>query len=258
MCDEWFSRIELPISWEEFHRLPRNPAYKFEYFGGRAVLTPRPKYQWVMLELRPTETPDVVDAWEKVTIRRLKARDWNELAKVFSGAFLRVEPFANLDDDARLKAARKCLKKARSGGHGPLVEQASFVACSEDRPRLWGAILITLLPEVDLTSGERVEWPEPRPADCVERRMGRPAVTWIFVSPLQAGHGVGTALLGAATGELLGLGYRELASGFLVGNESSMLWHWRNGFRLLAQPCSWRLMRQKRDEESRERDCVRA
>lgn len=258
MCDGWFSRIELPISFEEFDRLPRNAAYKYEYFGGRAVLTPRPKYHRAVLELGPTATPDVVAAWEKVSIRRLRSEDCAELPEVFSGAFWRVEPFANLDKDARLEAARKCLERTRSGAHGPLVEQASYVACNEEGSRQLGAMLITLRPEVDLTSWEDMDWPEPPPPDCVERRLGRPAVTWVFVSPWHVGHGVGTALLAAAVREVLRLGYRELASGFLVGNDSSMLWHWRNGFRLLAQPGSWRLMRQKLDEESNERSCVTA
>ena len=62
----------------------------------------------------------------------------------------------------------------------------------------------------------------------------------MFVSPLDAGRGVGTALLNAAARELLALGYTELASTFLLGNESSMLWHWRNGFRLLQYPGSRR------------------
>ena len=41
MADDHFRRIELPLSIDEFHRLPRNSAYKYEYLGGRAVLTPR-------------------------------------------------------------------------------------------------------------------------------------------------------------------------------------------------------------------------
>ena len=40
-------------------------------------------------------------------------------------------------------------------------------------------------------------------------------------------------------------GYKELASTFLLGNESSTLWHWRMGFRLLAYPGSMRLIREQ-------------
>jgi L-amino acid N-acyltransferase YncA len=69
-------------------------------------------------------------------------------------------------------------------------------------------------------------------------------LTWIFVGPWHAGHGVGTALLAHAIQGLLGLGYTELLSTFLLGNTSSMLWHWRNGFRLLPYPGSPRVIRE--------------
>jgi hypothetical protein len=38
---------------------------------------------------------------------------------------------------------------------------------------------------------------------------------------------------------------KELASTFLVGNESSMLWHWRAGFKLPEQPWSMRAGRKE-------------
>jgi L-amino acid N-acyltransferase YncA len=65
-------------------------------------------------------------------------------------------------------------------------------------------------------------------------------LTWIFVSPWMAGQGIGTALLAAAVKALRELGYEHLLSTFMLGNESSMLWHWRNGFQLLAFPGSMR------------------
>jgi hypothetical protein len=109
-----------------------------------------------------------------------------------------------------------------------------------------GAILVTLIPPVDLSDAEaHCRWPEPPPPDCVERRLGLPHLTWVFVGPWHSAHGVGSALLAVAVRELLALGYHELASTFLLGNESSMLWHWRNGFRLLPHPGSWRELRRR-------------
>ncbi len=45
--------------------------------------------------------------------------------------------------------------------------------------------------------------------------------------------GIGSGLLAHASNSLVELGYTELLSSFILGNESSMLWHWRNGFELL-------------------------
>ena len=98
--------------------------------------------------------------------------------------------------------------------------------------------MVTLLPANDISDWRAFEWTEPPPADAVANKLGRPHLTWIFVHPFAAGRGVGTSLLCAARRELLALGYTELASTFLLGNESSMIWHWRNGFRLAASPFS--------------------
>ena len=49
------------------------------------------------------------------------------------------------------------------------------------------------------------------------------------------------------------LGYTELISSFILGNDSSMLWHWRNGFELLPYSGSRRrfraMMRAKEAED---------
>jgi GNAT superfamily N-acetyltransferase len=238
MCDQWMTALKLPLTWEQFLRLPRNPAYKYEYFDATAWLSPRPRYYHALLDLAsladaPREGADV-----KAVLRPVVEADWEELAPLFAAAFERQQPFGGLDDEPREAAARKALAHTRNGGDGPWVERASFVAT--DRGGAVGAILVTLLPPDDPTDWDSYHWREAPPADAVARRLGRPHLTWVFVSPFDAGRGVGTALLSAAARELLALGYTELASTFLLGNDSSMLWHWRNGFRLLQYPGSRR------------------
>lgn len=246
MQDEWFRCVELPISWEQFHRLPRNAAYKYEYFNDKAWLSPRPRFCHALLRLRPCESVTEVDAQWMIGIRPLRDADWKRLAPAFSGAFSRVTPFSSMGDKARRRAARECLNKTRTGGDGPLVRQACFVAVSaEDEKHTVGAILVTLAPDRDLTDWHSCKWPRKPPRDAVKRRLGRPHLTWIFVAPLIAAHGVGTALLSNATAALLKLGYEELSTTFLAGNEWSMLWHWRNGFELLEYPGSLRQIRRQ-------------
>ena len=133
--------------------------------------------------------------------------------------------------------------QARTGGDGPFVAQASFIAEADPRDGPAGGVLITLLPDADLSDWRSFSWPKPPPVDAIARGMGRPHLTWIFVHPMIAGQGVGAALLHAATRQSSALGYKELASTFLLGNESSTLWHWRHGFRLIESP--WSLRRRK-------------
>ncbi len=244
MISDFFRSIKLALPPEQFRRLPRNAGYKYELIAGEVWLTPRPRWYHAVLELRPL-APPAAPAREDATLRRLAADDWEALPNLFAGAFRTVQPFGSLDDEERLEAARKSLGRTRGGGDGPLVERASFVAVT-GAGRLCGALVVTLIPDVDLTDPiESGEWPQPPPPDAAERGLGLPHLTWVFVSPFEAGHGIGTALLAAAVAELLALGYDRLASTFLLGNESSMLWHWRNGFRLLPHPGSWRELRRR-------------
>jgi GNAT superfamily N-acetyltransferase len=151
-----------------------------------------------------------------------------------------VVPFACLEDAPRRDAARKSLHFTRDGGDGPRIDRASFVAEDWETSRPIGAMILTLLPDDDPCEWSSFHWKEPPPGDCLERGIGRPHLTWVFVSPLETGRGVATTLLNAAVGELCSLGYRQLASTFLLGNDSSLLWHWRCGFQLMTYPGSRR------------------
>jgi hypothetical protein len=167
-----------------------------------------------------------------------------ELEPLFAGAFHLIQPFGSLDDATRKEAARKCLEKTRTGGDGPWLARASFVAEQERHPV--GAILITLLPEGDPADFDSYYWREPPPDDYAQSGHGRPHVTWVFVNSWLAGHGIGTRLLGETVGALRKIGYPQLYSTFMLGNDSSLLWHWRNGFRLLPFPFSVRRLAKPR------------
>jgi L-amino acid N-acyltransferase YncA len=244
MMDEWMTTLRLRLTLEEFRRLPRNPAYKYEYLSGEAYLTPYPRHYHAVLPLPPPPVPEAPEPAADLVIREVTEADLPDLERVFTAAFARTQPLASLTSEARADAARQALQRMVSGGDGPWVRQASFVAVKAEE-ELLGAALVTLLPEGDLCDWDSYCWHGPPPADCVERHLGRPHLTWIFVAGLRAGQGTGTALLTAVTRALVGLGYRELVSTFLLGNESSLLWHWRNGFRLLPYPGSLRHISQR-------------
>ena len=239
MIDEWFEVIELPISIEQFHALPINPAYKYEYFGGRAVLSPRPKIHTAVLPLSPRPAPGPVEVWKDdvFATRAFRESDWDALPGLFASAFWRVQPFCAMDDDRRRDAARRCLDKTRTGGDGPIVPGACVVAASVASDVPVAAALVTM------QRGYReAEVGVPAP----EGRL--PHLTWIFVPPMLSRHGMGTALLDVAANALLDLGFAGLASTFLLGNESSTLWHWRNGFRLMESPSSPRRWKRRAEE----------
>jgi GNAT superfamily N-acetyltransferase len=235
VCDEWMPLLQLRLTPAQFRQLPRHAAYRYDFLDGEAWINPRPRYYHALLDLDGL----ALEGAAALEPRPLHPADWEELVEVFATAFRNQQPFAGLDEETRRGAARRSLEQTRDGGDGPWVEAASFVAAdAEGRPI--GAILITLLPEHDPTDWDAYHWSSPPPPDCVARCLGRPHLTWVFVHPERAGRGVGTALLGAAAAALRGRGYTSLLSTFLAGNDSSMLWHWRAGFRLLTHPGSRR------------------
>ena len=236
MLDRWFSIIKLPMSGRRFHQLPRNPVYQYEFLDRAAWLTPRPRFYTARLALRsPVDGPpqQVEVVRDQVRFRRLEDRDWPRLSRLFAGSFQRVQPFESLGDRRRLEAARDCLKHTRDGHDGPIIRPACHVAYFEKDHLPVGATLVTLVPPVDLDDPWTFHWKTPPPPDCIERRLGHAHLTWIFVDHRFAGYGIGSALLSHASESLLALGYTELISSFILGNDSSMLWHWRNGFELM-------------------------
>jgi hypothetical protein len=240
MCDEWMPVVQIPMSIDHFHQLPRHPAYKYEFLGGQALLTPRAKFYHARLVLsRFAPGPDL-EPREPLHAQLIRDEDFPGLKRLFRIVFRRHQPFASLDGQELSKAADYCLDRTRTGGDGPWLRQASFLVRSLADPAPVGAILVTLLPEGDALDAGSYYWPEPAPADLIEQRGGRAHLTWIFVHPWLATQGAGTLLLREAVSALLDLGYAELFSTFLLGNESSMMWHWRNGFELLSSPFSVR------------------
>jgi GNAT superfamily N-acetyltransferase len=222
------------MSVEDFDRLPRHADYRWEYYDGALQICPRMHTHDAYLALRPPDDRPLPENDERARIRPLADTDWDEMVPVFGGAMADVPPFANLDEGDRKAAARDCLNYTRTGGDGALLVPACFVAVDERRDGdVIGGILITVLKERHRRHFDGVRsLVEPPPAR-TEPDLGQSHLCWIFVSRWSAGHGIGKSLLAASTRVLWDLGHRELATTFLRSNWSSVLWHWRNGFRLL-------------------------
>jgi GNAT superfamily N-acetyltransferase len=244
MCDEWMPTIKLELTKDQFHQLPRNSAFRYEYLEGRAYLSPRPRHYHAWLDFS-SPLPEAGPPCLPCTLATVSDGHWQSLELLFAAAFRVIQPFGSLEEKVLRQAAHECLNRTRTGNDGPLIAPASFVASQEER--LVGAALVTLVPSGDPCDSSSYRWQEAPPPDCVTQRLGRAHLTWIFVAPLLAGRGIGSALLNAVVGSLRSLGFAELFSTFVLGNDSSMLWHWRHGFRLLAYPGSARLIHQRRE-----------
>ena len=247
MSDEWMPTLRLPLAREDYERLPRHPAFKYELIQGETWISPWPRHAHAQLTLSRfhVEAGDTT----ALPLRLARADDLDSLVPLFHAAFAEVQPYASLDDTMMTKAAETSLARTFNGEDGVLVERASFVALDEGK--VAGAILITLLPGGDPNDWDCVHWHEPPPSDLWERREGQPHLTWIFVRRPGQGIGVGTQLLEAAVRVLAQQGYATLWTTFLIGNEISTLWHWRAGFELLPGTFSKRRMRREMETVKR-------
>ena len=241
MCDQWMPTLSIAMPIEEFHQMPRNAGYKYEYLGGQALLTPRPMTHHAKLDLATFSPQPNELAKDTIAVAEFRDADRDDAVAAFAASFSRVQPFAGIDDEVRRVAARTCLERTWSGVDGVFVPSASFTA--RDQGKLVGALLITLLPPGDLSDSNVYSWSDPPVADLWEKGEGHPHLTWIFVRPFDKGKGVGTSLLLRAANLLRGRGYPHLLSTFITGNESSILWHWRCGFELLPFEMSRRRLK---------------
>src|SRR5690606_13651562 len=114
--------------------------------------------------------------------RPLADPDWPGLQAVFADAFADQVPFAALDLAGLREAAEVNLTRTRTGGDGPLIAPASFVALDGDGTII-GGTLITLVPLNDPTHWDSCIWDQAPPEGAIEKRLGRPHLTWVFVRP---------------------------------------------------------------------------
>src|SRR6266511_4402398 len=107
MCTEWMPALELPLSWEQFRQLPRNAAYKYEYFDGRAHLSPRPKTYHALLDLGAADGCADGQELKEIRLRPVRDADWGDLVPLFAATFARIQPFGSLDEATREEAAAR-------------------------------------------------------------------------------------------------------------------------------------------------------
>lgn len=215
MMERYFAAFPLPLTPEQLQRLPGHSAYQATMHNGVASLLPQPRFLETILSLdqpRPVER----SIQPLVQLRNLECADWPRLSRLLAVAFETIPPFCCLDVAPRRRAARCCLRSTRRGNDGVLLERACFVA---ERPQakettLCGAALVV----------------RPRTPGAV------PQLAWIMVHPWMTRHGIGSALLDQVRLALRAAGDTVLSSQILIGNGPAMLWHWRQGFQISANP----------------------
>lgn len=214
-AEKRFRMIRIPMSVEMFQRLPPNGAYKYEYADGQTLITPRPHACELFLEIDSFVAPER-EAYERWRVRRLAEDDWDKLPGAAAGAFYRVAPYATFGEEEIKEVMAEELQVTRTGHDGELLTEACMVA---EEP--WGADLrvadaaLVTLRKGKTNGGEIVPW-----------------MTWIFVGPLFARHGIASGLLAHVVEVVKEAGHQRLESTICTGNHASATWHWHRGFKM--------------------------
>jgi ribosomal protein S18 acetylase RimI-like enzyme len=235
-----YRQIRLRISGWKWEHLPRHAAYKYEYFDGKALLSPRPRTVDMALDLakwqgiRPL-AKDEIQSRNMIRVRTITDADWPELTDTFYSAFSQEEPFKSFSRRRARAMAHACLDHTRRGGDDALIANACLLAerAAPDAPKvILGAALITDVRPPPLLAQLRKYHPG------IEHVAH---LTWLFVRRFDARHGIATHILDHAVRALRQAGHSCLASTTSLGNDASLLWHWKNGFTLLDRGFSVRV-----------------
>lgn len=187
------------MSIEEFHQLPRKLGWKFEYYGGKAHISPQLS---AVVATKLAIMPRSVNA--PCEIRPVSEDDLSTLLPAYVAAFRDSIDYCDWKLADIKEAAQKNLQNYFSGRRGKTLP-ASYVAIV--KRKVVGAALIN------------------------EPKAGKPLLFLLFVLPRWHRHGVANALASAGVNVLYDLGMTELRSRYLLGNQASRHWHHQFGFK---------------------------
>lgn len=189
----------VPMTREDFDRLPFDLGWKHEYFDGHLHRSPRHVTAIAKLHLNPRPVASAL------RIRPVTAADRDPLIAGYVDAFSDTIHFCDYSPERIAQAAHQDIDHYFSGRGGrPLP--ASRVAVTECGECLTGAALIT------------------------EDQLDSALLRLLFVVPAGQRQGVATAMVSNAINELYASGTRLLRSQYHPGNESSRRWHRTLGF----------------------------
>ena len=190
----------VPMTFDEFKRLPRRVGWKHEYIGGNAYFQPRHSIAIVRTETvpRPVSIPD------GFTIRPATPDDAARLIPAFFDAFRHSVDYWGYNRLKIRDSARDSIQTCFAGRRGDF-HPASYLAVAPTGRSVAGAALI-------VRGGEA------------------PNLDLLFVRPRWQRLGLATALVQTAVNDLHGRGETPLDSGHVVANRESAAWHSRFGF----------------------------
>ena len=189
----------VPMTEEEYLRLPFEIGWKCEYYDGQAHFTPRDLPVITTLKVAPREFND------PCPLRPAQTADCDQLVESYVAAFGDTIEYCDYSQAQLVNAAWCALTDHFAGERGNPLSASRVALDPNNREQLIGAAL--------LTAG---------------RDSAR--LDLLFVHPDWQGRQLATALVADAVNQLHLYGEQQLMSRYHIGNDASRRWHQRFGF----------------------------
>ncbi len=199
----------IPMSIEEYHRIPRKFGWKYEYWDGEAHIQPR---EWAVYARVPVTLREVRGG---LTLRPALPEDEPELCEAFLECFHDSVEYCDWSEEKFLGSAERCVGGWYRGRRGERLEvsRVAVTAATDQEPsQIAGAALVVRDP------------------------LG-PFLDLLYVRPAWQRQGLASALVSDAMNALYTQGYSHISSSYHPANEASTAWHARFGF--VEEPDFW-------------------
>jgi RimJ/RimL family protein N-acetyltransferase len=194
----------IPMSLEEYERIPHRPGWKHEYWDGRLRLSPN--HRLSVYSRTTTDAPALNGT--NLETRFLFDLEPKAFTSAFTASFADTMDFVDQSSMKVRAFAKKFWNQLGTGARGT-VHPASLAFVSPGRkPRVLSLLIF------------------------VERDPGEVLLDCVLTRPEWQGDGLATELLALALPKLLETGIHTIWSGVFEGNLESRAWHERNGFTL--------------------------
>ncbi len=199
----------LPMTPEEFERMPRRLGWKHEYWNGRAHISPGYQIVTVSVEVKPRSIT------APCQIRTVDEGDEAQLISGYFAAFRDTIEFCDWKPGKIRDSAHKDIQSFFAGERGNPLPASRVALTPGPSPSGRGAG-----GEGSLVGAALI----------IEKEGGQPLLDMLFVVPEWQRKGLSTALVSAAINELYQAGVKRLESRYLLGNAGSRAWHQKFGF----------------------------
>jgi len=202
----------VPMTMEEFHRLPRKLGWKYEYWEKCAHISPAHHVVTTTIEI----TQRTINSPYK--LRPVETGDEPRLVSLYFDAFKDTIDFCDWKPSKIKTSAEEDIRGFYTGKRGKPLPTSRVAVDEHAGSSVIGAVLIVE------RNGDEHDFP-PGGGGTL------PFMDILFIAPRRQRRGVAAALVSTAMDELYRSGHKRLKSHYHLGNEASRYWHRRFGFK---------------------------